>query len=37
MRGLDPRIQAETAVRNHDRRHLGARIKSGRDALGGKH
>jgi len=32
MRGLDPRIQDVTQRVNRDRRRLGARIKSGRDA-----
>jgi hypothetical protein len=36
MRGLGPRIQAGTPAGNRDRRRLGARIKSGRDALGWK-
>ena len=31
MRGLDPRIQHEARAACHDRRRLGARIKSGRD------
>jgi hypothetical protein len=36
MRGLDPRIQAGKAADSRDCRRLGARIKSERDALGGK-
>jgi putative endonuclease len=34
MRGLDPRIQAGKAADSRDCRHLGARIKSGRDERG---
>jgi len=32
MRGLDPRIQAESSAGTHNRRRLDGRVKPGHDA-----